>query len=86
MCVYSSGQETVRAWSLEEIWFTKESWSQENQQMGVQVRTQLDKTYHGPGAGTMKLLNLQLSTTGQFDWSKMHRRPIKLSVSAYLQV
>ena len=39
-----------------------------------------------PGGGIMKLLNLQLSTDGQFDWSKRHGLPIKLSISAYLQV
>ena len=38
------------------------------------------------GAGIMKLLNPQLSNDEQFDWFKRHRRPIKLSVSAYLQV
>ena len=46
----------------------------------------LEFKFQTPGSGIMKLLNPQLSTDGQFDWSKMHRRPIKLSVSAYLQV
>ena len=39
-----------------------------------------------PGAGIMNLLNLQVSTDRQFDWSPVPFRPIKLSVSAYLGV
>ena len=42
--------------------------------------------YTLPGAGIMKLLNLQVSTDRQFDWSPVSFKPIKLSVSAYLQV
>ena len=34
------------------------------------------------GAGIMNLLNLQVSTDRQFDWSPVPFRPIKLSVSA----
>ena len=34
------------------------------------------------GAGIMKLLNLQVSTDRQFDWSPVPFGPIKLSVSA----
>ena len=69
----------------------KEMWMHRNKPDGLEIKGQVDDVCLNDtnsllglrsGAGIMKLINLQVSTDGQFDWSSVPFRPIKLSVSA----